>query len=713
MHICIKIVGLLTIKAALMPFLDVLYERYGRLTVGFWLTLVLFAIICCCGLFILSELVLGPAIAQLPYSASSDQVLDVLFPWFVVFAIVAIVSAGGLIRFGLVAPVLQRRRELEADLASAPPREQIETLSEQKARLGDQLDAVLDDNMVLRDEAAELRRSVALAQDVQRALVANSNEALLLVGTDACVRQVSSPMAALLKIRVQDAPSQPAAELIKVFDASKERPFEYPLKRLVEDAIAQASSIPKLHDVVLVDQSGTEHRVMLSVQAMQDRHNAVCGALVRVDGHDSGAGGKSDARGGGKGGSMAGLPGRNVFDTRVAELMSIAKAQDVEHCLALIAFDNISDVYQAHGYWAVEELLWQLAQLIKDEFGSAVELFHASTMHFAVLQAFDSPERVEVRAERLRKLVEAHEFRWNKRAYRATITVALSALNQSTESMTRLVNDCDQELREARALGGNRVSLQLSDEVETMARSIDERLVTWLAMDDEETRLQMQSFEVFAGKDAKPWIATQIRVEMEDGFWADPGAFLTSAARVGLLPKIDVWLVSRVLSAMRAAEALSNTHGPVIVPLHIQSVGDEGFLETLRDLVLDSGVSNERLIFALDDFDCASHASSATAFVEALRTSGFGFALSGARVASLGHGMGTLKPRVVGLHPTTYQDDNQARLEASLNYVRAMGEAQGFVPAVLEPVDDNSHKALVNAGVQLVARTTLGVGPLY
>ncbi|ORE85919.1 signal transduction protein containing a membrane domain an EAL and a GGDEF domain [Oceanococcus atlanticus] len=695
-----------------MPFLDVLYERYGRLKVGFWLTLVLFAIICCCGLFILSELVLRPAIAELPYSASSDQVLDVLFPWFVVFAIVAIVSAAGLIRFGLVAPVLQRRRELEADLASAPPREQIETLSEQKARLGDQLDAVLDDNIVLREDAVVLRQGVALAQDVQRALVASSNEALLLVGPDASVQQVSSPMAALLKIRVQDAPTQPAAELVKVFDASKDKPFEYPLKRVVEDAIAQASSIPKLHDVVLVDQSGNEHRVMLSVQAMQDRHNAVCGALVRVEGSDVGAG-RSSERTRGKGGGMAGLPGRDMFDTRVAELMSIAKSQTAEHCLALVAFDNMAEVYQAHGYWAVEEMLWQLAQLIKDEFGSAVELYHANIMHFAVVQAFDSPEIVQIRAERLRKLVEAHEFRWNKKTYRATISVALSALNQTTDSMTRLVNDCDQELREARALGGNRVSLQLTDEVEVMARSIDERLVSWLAMDADETRLQMQSFELAGEGEDKPWIVTQIRVEMEDGFWADPGAFLTSAARVGLLPKIDLWLVGRVLGAMQASPALATSHGPVFVPLHIQSLADEGFVDTLKDQVLDSGVDTQRLIFGLDDFDCATHASSAAEFVKAMREAGFGFALTGARVASASQNITALKPQIVALHPTIYHDDNQSRAAATLGYMSALGEALDFLPVVLEPVDASTSTSLAEAGVKRVARSALGVGPLY
>ena len=696
-----------------MQYLDALYERYGRLKVGFWITFGLFAVVVCCGLYILSELVLTPVIAELPYSASSDQVMDTVFPWIAWFSIGAIVLAGALIRFGLVRPVLLRRQQLEADLANAPPREQIETLSEQKARLGEQLDAVLDDNVALRDKVGAAQRNAAVSLDIQRAVVANSLEALLLTDADAQVRQVSSPMAALLKVRAKDVATYRVGELVQVFDASKDKPFEYPLKRVVEDAIAQASSIPKLHDVVLVDQSGVEHRVMLSVQAIPDRENAVCGALVRIDGDAVHSGAMSEGQASSNAGRAAGLPGREAFDKRADELISIARSQSAEHTLALISVDNVAGVYEEHGYWAVEELFWQLTQLVQDEFGGAVELFHSSLMHFAVLQAFESPEIFQVRAERLRKAVEAFEFRWNKKSYRATITIALSSIDTHCESLTELVGDCDREMRQARTLGGNRVSLQLADEVAGMARSIDERLVKWLAMDEQETRLQMQSFELLQGAEAKPWIGAQLRVEMEDGFWADPGAFLTSAARVGLLPKIDLWLIERVLNAMQSHADLAATHGPVLVPLHMQSLSDAGFVEKLEDLVASSSVDRGRLLFALDDLECASHASTAIEFAQAAQAMGFGIGLTGARVASVGTQISALKPRVVAIHPSVYQDENSARVQAALNYMHGIGEVEEFKSAVVDPVDESTHKVLSGYGVDLVARATLGVGPLY
>ncbi len=696
-----------------MSFLDALYERYGRLKVGFWITLGLFAVVVCCGLYILSELVLAPAISHLPYSANSDQVLDTLFPWIALFAMGAIVLAGGLIRFGLVRPVLLRRQQLEADLANAPPREQIEMLSEQKARLGEQLDAVLDDNVVLREKVAGAQRKAAVSQDIQRALVANSLEALLLTGADAQVRQVSSAMAALLKVRAKDVATYPVSELIQAFDASKEKPFEYPLKRVVEDAIAQASSIPKLHDVVLVDQSGVEHRVMLSVQAIPDRENTICGALVRIDSEGLNSAAISDGQRPSNAGRAAGLPGRDAFDKRADELINIAKAQSVEHTLALISVDNVASVYEEHGYWAVEELFWQLTQLVRDEFGSAVELFHSSLMHFAVLQSFENPEFFEVRAQRLRKAIEAHEFRWNKKSYRATVSIALSAIDARCESLTELVDACDREMRQLRTLGGNRVGLQMADEVAGMARSIDERLIKWLAMDEQETRLQMQSFELLHSGESQPWIATQLRVEMEDGFWADPGAFLTSAARVGLLPKIDLWLITRVLAAAQAHKDLAATHGPILVPLHMQSLIDEGFLEQIEDAVAGSGVDRGRVLFCLDDLECATHASIAAKFSEAAHAMGFGIALSGARVESVGAKIRILKPRLVAVHPSVYQDENSERVQASLNYIQSIGRAEEFTSAVIDPVDETTHKQLSGYGVALVARSTLGVGPLY
>jgi hypothetical protein len=102
-----------------MKLIEALNRRYGRLLVGYWITIGLFAVICVTTFYLLNRYIFLPMMASLPYSASLEVIVDAMLPWNMGFALFTVAAAAFLIRYNLIEPLLRRRRALEADLAKA------------------------------------------------------------------------------------------------------------------------------------------------------------------------------------------------------------------------------------------------------------------------------------------------------------------------------------------------------------------------------------------------------------------------------------------------------------------------------------------------------------------------------------------------------------------------------------------------------------------
>lgn len=697
-----------------MQLLDWAYERYGRLRTSLWVTLGCFAVICVTSLLILTELVLTPLIADLPYSASSDMIIGLIFPWIMAFALLLIVAASALLHFGLLVPVERRRAQLLGELKNAPPREQIQHLMHERHELNNQLDSVLDDNLAMRDELTALRLSQQFLSDRQEAVIKATDDRLLLTDEKGIAIAASAAMATVMGVRSNEVAGKPASELLRLYDAGKERPLEYPIRSLVKDTITRASTIPQLQQVLLMDQAGKQQRLMISAEAIVARSGKVSGALVRLESLESAA----EARGAtahAQRDITTDLPMREEFERRLTELVNIAANQDATHSLALVTVDNMQSIYDGYGYWAGEELLWHVSRLMRDELDPQAELYRVTAMHFAVLMAFESPSHGAQQMERVRLAIDAQDFAWQNRQYRSSISIAVTAIDESAQGNSALMSLADSELRLARQLGGNRVQTHVTDDLLAETQQIEKKLLGWLDSDSgEASRLQLQSMALSSGKTGqdKALILAMLRVEMEDGFWVDPAAFVSSAEQSGLSSRIDAWLVEHTLQAMAAKPELDAEFGQVLVPISGESMVSDHFADDLMGIVAASGVAPERLVLVLEEAFASARTSVVTRFVSRLESLGIGIALSGCRVGNMSTLAARLKPALLLLHSTVYAKPADPACELQLEYSRGVASSRGCQLVVAEALKEEKSRALHKLGVDFVGAPTKGFGPL-
>ncbi len=593
-----------------------------------------------------------------------------------------------------------------------PKPEQLGAVQRELQASQEQIQVMLDDNIRLREEISGAKLERATTSRLLETVVSTTDDPIVVTDASARIVNLSQPAAVLLGVRVEEVIGTDSFRVLRFFDAYKEKPEEYPLLRLIEDVVERASSVPFMTDVILLDSRHHSHRIMLTSQAIVRADNKVAGTLLRFQpsqGESNFAGAIAQS----SFDSSTDLPTRGEFMRRLTELINIAQAQQRHHELLLFSVDELQGIYDRFGYWAGEELLWKVASLIRKEVGGQPELFRITSVHFALVLPFSTPNEADAIAERLRECVEIAQFSWHENDYRATISIGQSSINGQASTPSAVISMADEYLRTARDAGGNQALRYQEDGLLVETQAIEQQLLSWLNVSGDTEHLQLHSreFKAAAESGMPPLVEAMLRVEMDDGFWIDAAAFRSSASNSGLSHKLDLWLLQHGAEAF-VDSATKAAGSRLIVPCSGQSLQNEDFATTIEKILLESGLEPSLLVLAIEERHARSYTSEVSRFRKALKNLNVGFALTDCRVAALGDVIRQLRPAYVGLPAATLRRLQDPAIIHELRYFRESAADARFELFIGNVTENAQAQELYHAGVNFVGDAGSALGPL-
>jgi EAL domain-containing protein (putative c-di-GMP-specific phosphodiesterase class I) len=125
-----------------------------------------------------------------------------------------------------------------------------------------------------------------------------------------------------------------------------------------------------------------------------------------------------------------------------------------------------------------------------------------------------------------------------------------------------------------------------------------------------------------------PLFAVQLRMVGKDGQLILPRAFIPLAERVGMVQRIDLWVINGLLMHLANERA---RHAPVgmIARLSPATVADPESLAAIEKSIIATGVPAERLILEISDSPELANLPAALHFIARLRAIGCRFVLNG------------------------------------------------------------------------------------
>src|ERR1022692_693873 len=252
--------------------------------------------------------------------------------------------------------------------------------------------------------------------------------------------------------------------------------------------------------------------------------------------------------------ALTGLVNRREFERRLQEAMDSAQTGDAAHALCYLDLDRFKVVNDTCGHTAGDNMLREVASIIKEAVRDSDTVGRIGGDEFALLLVGCPLEKARQIADDVVHSVSDYRFVWKDKIFNVGVSVGLVEIGRGGGVIEDLMNSADSACYVAKKQGGVHVHVYSARE-EANARHRGEIH----GLQKMQGALRDNKFELYyqpivharAGGVSGPALEVFVRLEAENGEpSAPPSQFIRAAERYRLMPLVDRWVVQAVLSAL-------------------------------------------------------------------------------------------------------------------------------------------------------------------
>jgi diguanylate cyclase (GGDEF)-like protein/PAS domain S-box-containing protein len=475
-----------------------------------------------------------------------------------------------------------------------------------------------------------------------------------------------------------DAVGHRIGELFTLVDDADRRPLGDPVERCL--AMRRRVNMGR-HAVMVTADGEHEHSVEITASPIRGPSNSVSGAVVVF--HDVG-----EIRGLTRRMSyqathdpLTGLINRREFERRLDEAMDDAHTEEAVHMLFYMDLDRFKAVNDSCGHLAGDNMLREVASLIKEQVRDSDFVGRLGGDEFGALLIGCPIDKARQLASDICNAIADYRFVWKDKIFNIGISIGLVEISHISGTLQDVMSAADSACYVAKQEGRGKVHVYSARD-EAVARERGE--IQWLrrlqtALHEDKFMLAVQPIIAMSGAaDSGPAFEVLIRLPDGQGRPADTAEFLRPAERYQLMPQIDRWVVNAALTALSSGEIKIASGRSCALNLSGQTLGDESFLSFVVEALDRTGVSPASICFEVTEKAILSNVQHAQRFIEVLHGIGCEFSLD-----DFGSGMGSFSSlkhlpidylKIDGTYTQNLQADevNQEMVMAMIKLARTM-----------------------------------------
>jgi diguanylate cyclase (GGDEF)-like protein len=329
--------------------------------------------------------------------------------------------------------------------------------------------------------------------------------------------------------------------------------------------------------------------------------------------------------------ALTGLINRAEFERRLERLLLSALQQDREHALCYMDLDQFKVINDTCGHAAGDELLRQLALLLKANLRERDTLARLGGDEFALLlENCSVMDALEV-ADTFRTEVQRFRFKWGDRIFAIGMSVGMVAINRDSGTTASLLSAADSACYVAKDRGRNQIHLYESRDLDLARHRGEMQWVTRIqrALEDGRLRLSWQEISRTDGTvESMRHVELLLRMLDEDGSEILPMAFIPAAERYCIMPSLDSWVIEETLRVCQGyLAAQCDRHYLFAVNLSGASVKDPAFRRMLLECLQKNTELGPHLCFEITETAAIGNLAVVNDFIGAMHTFGCSFAL--------------------------------------------------------------------------------------
>ena len=330
--------------------------------------------------------------------------------------------------------------------------------------------------------------------------------------------------------------------------------------------------------------------------------------------------------------ALTGLINRREFEQRLERTLLSALQQGRDHALCYMDLDQFKVINDSCGHAAGDELLRQLALLLKGNLRERDTLARLGGDEFALLlENCSVGDALEV-ADTFRSEVQRFRFKWGERIFAVGMSVGMVAINRDSGTAANLMSAADAACYVAKDRGRNQIHLYESRDLDLARHRGEMQWVTRIHRALEEQRLRLSWQEIRAADGAVAGstrhVELLLRMVDEDGSEILPMAFIPAAERYSIMPALDSWVIEETLHLCRKYLAAKREHHCLFaVNLSGASLKDPAFRSMLLAHLQETPILGPHLCFEITETAAIGNLAVVNGFIDTMRDFGCSFAL--------------------------------------------------------------------------------------
>ncbi|MGI9205315.1 MAG: EAL domain-containing protein [Woeseiaceae bacterium] len=482
---------------------------------------------------------------------------------------------------------------------------------------------------IARDVSYRKNLEVSLSRSKLQAqyTLESISEGVITTDTEGRIDYMNHAAELMTNVNRDDAAGHRTGELFALIDEVDRRALGDPVERCL--SIRRRVNMGRR--ALLVSREGSnEHSVEITASPIKAPGTGISGAVVVV--HDV-----SEIRGLTRQMSyqaahdaLTGLINRREFERRLEEAMDTAHSEEAVHILFYMDLDRFKAVNDSCGHMAGDNMLREVASLIRDQVRDSDFVARLGGDEFGTLLIGCPLDKAQQIAADICTAVADYRFVWQDKIFNIGISIGLVEISGNSGSIQDLMSAADSACYVAKQRGRGQVHVYSARD-EAVARERGD--IQWLRMLQDalqESKFELATQPIIAtgtGSASGPAVEVLIRLPDERGRSPNSADFLRSAERYQLMPQIDRWVVNTTLAAIKSGEIKLASNRSCAINISAQTLGDEEFLTFVVEALDHSGVQPRDICFEVTESAISTNVQYAQRFIEVLHGIGCEFAL--------------------------------------------------------------------------------------
>ncbi|MDH3637416.1 MAG: EAL domain-containing protein [Gammaproteobacteria bacterium] len=497
-----------------------------------------------------------------------------------------------------------------------------------EVRVRERTDELMRTNEQLRREILDRKRAEALLlEEKERAEVTlhSIGDAVITTNADGVVEYMNPAAEATTGWALDQARGLLIEDVFEVIDEQNRTR----VPNLVAQCLNEDRTVGSPDHSVLLSQSGKEYAIQYSAAPIRTRDGTFVGAvLVFADVTEARRMAKQIAHQAAHD-ALTGLVNRREFEVRLDHALRSVKQSGNKHVLCYLDLDRFKFVNDTVGHVAGDELLKQVADLLRSKIRDRDTLARVGGDEFGLLLENCTIAKAAEIAQSLVAAFRDYRFTWAGRNFEIGASIGLAPISAQNENTVQILSQADLACYMAKEEGRNRARVyrQIGDTPDGLHLDFPQAAELRSALHDGRFHLYCQPIVPLSSEHGHPaYYELLLRMKDKGEGVQLPNTFLPAAERYGLLANIDRWVIRT--SCIRYAESFGRdlTTG-MSINLSGDSLNDESLVGFVLQQFEEGAVPPEQVCFEITETAAISNLAHTTHIITTLKDLGCRFAL--------------------------------------------------------------------------------------